>query len=92
MADEITRLFPGCPAERAREIARHAATRGSGRVGRSAGGRALERRAIELAVTASVRHRDTSYDDLLMAGTDRSDAREHVRDQVDNTIQAWRIT
>lgn len=31
MADEIRRLFPGCPAERAAEVARHTAARGSGR-------------------------------------------------------------
>jgi hypothetical protein len=45
MADEIRRLFPGCPPERAREIAGHTAARGSGRVGRSsAGPRARTRR------------------------------------------------
>ena len=45
MAHEIVRLFPGCLAERARAIAAHAAVRGSGRVGRSAGGsRARARR------------------------------------------------
>src|SRR5262249_22925300 len=40
-AAEILRLFPGCPAERALAIAAHASLRGSGRVGRSAEGRAL---------------------------------------------------
>ena len=39
MATEITKLFPGCPPERAEAISRHAAQRGSGRVGRSAAGR-----------------------------------------------------
>ena len=33
MADEIVRLFPGCPQHRAQAMARHAAERGSGRVG-----------------------------------------------------------
>ena len=33
MAAEIARLFPGCPVERARSIARHTSLRGSGRVG-----------------------------------------------------------
>ena len=42
MATEILRLFPGCPRARAEEIARHAGARGSGRVGRSAAGRALD--------------------------------------------------
>jgi hypothetical protein len=60
------RLFPGLPAERADAIARHAVLRSSGRVGRSAAGRA-EAAAAELPVVASVRHHDTDYDDLLNA-------------------------
>ncbi len=39
---EITRLFPGCPPTRAEAIARHTAARGSGRIGRTAAGRALD--------------------------------------------------
>ncbi|MGH8777380.1 MAG: DUF2293 domain-containing protein, partial [Jiangellaceae bacterium] len=87
---EISRLFPGCPPKRAAAIARHAATRDSGRVGRTGAGRALDERAITLAVVASVRHIDTAYDDLLMAGVDRSDARERVRDDVDRVLENWR--
>jgi len=63
IATEIAALFPGCPAERARAIARHAAARGSGRVGRTPAARALDRDTIELAVAASVRHEDTAYDE-----------------------------
>lgn len=91
MAAKIASLFPGCPAERADEIARHAAARGSGRVGRSAGGRQLEEWALELAVTASVRHRDTAYDKLLMAGVERSEARERVGDDVARITATWRL-
>lgn len=58
LAREVARLFPGCPEDRARAIGRHAGARGSGRVGRSAAGRALDPEAIELAVVASVRHVD----------------------------------
>ena len=90
MAAEIQRLFPGCPPERARQIADHAAARGSGWVGRSAAGRALEERALELAVAASIRHQDTRYDELLVSGAGREAAREQVRDQVARTMQAWR--
>jgi hypothetical protein len=90
MADEIRRLFPGCPRERAREIAGHTAARGSGRVGRSAAGRGLTPDAIELAVSASVRHGDTRYDELLMSGVDRQTARAHVRDDVASLLDAWR--
>ena len=67
-AAAIAAQFPNCPTGRAEVIARHAATRGSGRVGRSAAGRALDPNAVRLAVAASVRHVDTSYDELLMSG------------------------
>ena len=90
MASEITRLFSGCPAARAQQIAARAAARGSGRVGRTAAGRALDPRAIELAVAASVRHQDTRYDELLMSGVDREIAREHVRQHVSSKLDAWR--
>ena len=86
----IRGLFPGCPPARADTIAYHAALRGSGRIGRSAAGRALDPDAIRLAVTASVRHVDTDYDDLLMSGVDRDDARHRVRDRVDRILDAWR--
>jgi hypothetical protein len=59
-------------------------------VGRSAGGRHLEEWALELAVTASVRHRDTAYDELLMSGVERSEAREGVADDVARIIATWR--
>jgi hypothetical protein len=90
MAGEIVRLFPGCPAPRAEAIAQHAGLRGSGRVGRSAAGRALDAEAITLAVVASVRHADTDYDRLLMAGTPRAEARDRVRPAVDRVLETWR--
>ena len=90
LASEITDLFPGCPLERAEAIARHAAERGSGRVGRSAAGRALDAGALELAVAASVRHEDTSYDELLMSGLDRVAAPELVRRDVQAILALWR--
>lgn len=90
MAKEIRKLFPACPAERAERIARHAGARGSGRVGRTAAGRALDPEAIDLAVAASVRHEDTGYDELLMSGVDRDTARAQVRDAVRRRLDAWR--
>jgi len=89
MAEGIRRLFPGCPPERAEEIAAHAGARGSGRIGRTLAGRTLDPRAIELAVVASVRHRDTRYDELLMSGVDRDIARDLVREHVAETLDAW---
>lgn len=89
-AEEILRIFPGCPAGRAEEIARHATVRGSGRVGRTAAGRALDPEAITLAVVASVRHHDTAYDELLMAGVDRSEARRQIHLDVQRVLDHWR--
>ena len=90
MAEEIVRLFPACPPERAQSIARHASVRGSGRVGRSAAGRALEPQALELAVAAAVRHEDTRYDELLMSGLEREAARAQVRGEVARVLDGWR--
>jgi hypothetical protein len=90
LAEAVVRLFPGCPSQRAEAIARHAGTRGSGRVGRSAAGRVLDEQAIRLAVVASVRHQDTDYDALLMSGAPRTDAREQVQPDIDRALAAWR--
>jgi hypothetical protein len=90
LAAEIVRLFPGCPHQRVEAIARHTAARGSGRVGRSAAGRAVDPAAVELAVVASVRHEDTPYDALLMSGVERTEARERVRGEVERVLARWR--
>lgn len=90
IAAAIERLFPGCPRERARAIAVHTAGRGSGRIGRTAAARELEPRVIELAVAASVRHVDTAYDDLLMAGVPRDEARTQVWPEVQEILHRWR--
>jgi hypothetical protein len=89
-AAAIREQFPGCPVDRAEAIALHAAARGSGRVGRSAAGRALDRDAVRLAVVASVRHVDTDYDALLMSGVDRESARAQVHQRVEDVVNAWR--
>lgn len=90
LAGEVLRLFPGCPEERADAIARHAAAWGSGRVGRTAAARNLEPEAIERAVAAAVRHAETEYDELLMSGVDRDDARAQVSSEVSAVLDQWR--
>jgi hypothetical protein len=89
MAGRIRALYPGCPAGEALAIARHTAERGSGRVGRSASGRALDEGALRLAVIASVRHQHTHYDELLMRGLERSEARWAVRDKIEEVLSSW---
>jgi hypothetical protein len=90
MAGKIARLFPGCPPAEARTIAEHTARRGSGRVGRTAAGRSLEEAALSLAVVAHIRHRHTRYDQLLMRGYYRDEARASIRDKVDGVLELWR--
>jgi hypothetical protein len=90
MKDEISKLFPGCPAEEVAAIAEHTAVRGSGRVGRSEAGRSLAEDALTAAVIASIRHRHTNYDDLLAGGTPRPIARQRISDRIDQVLERWR--
>jgi hypothetical protein len=90
MAELIEQLFPNCPPGRAEAIARHTGLRGSGRVGRSAAGRALDEEALTRAVVASIRHEDTEYDELLMSGVDREEARSTIRTKIDSVLMDWR--
>ncbi|MGW6392200.1 DUF2293 domain-containing protein [Streptomyces sp. NPDC055103] len=87
---EILRLFPSCPENRATEISEHASAKGSGRVGRTAAGRSLDRGAVTAAVRASVRHVDTPYDSLLMQGVPRHQARTRVAPAIEAVLRAWR--
>jgi hypothetical protein len=90
MAESIRQIFPGCPPEEAQLIAAHASVRGSGRVGRTAAGRALDEEAVRAAVIAAIRHRHTAYDRMLMEGWNRKDARYAVGDDIDCLLGKWR--
>jgi hypothetical protein len=89
MEAKLRELFPGCPAEEAKGIARHTSVRSSGRVGRSAAGRALEEEVLTLAAVAYVRHRHTDYDELLMDGWERGEARQSVRRRIEDVLDRW---
>jgi hypothetical protein len=89
LAQAISLRYPGCPTDEARQIAEHTGRRSSGRVGRSAAGRALDAAAVDLAVIAHIRHAHTNYDELLMRGTARLDARALVREQIDRVLAKW---
>lgn len=62
----------------------------SGRIGRSAAAKAFSPEAVDLAVGARIRHRWTRYDEYLMRGWDRDDARAAVKSQVDDVVLRWR--
>jgi hypothetical protein len=85
----IRELFPGCPAGRAREIAEHACLKYSGRVGRSAFAKKLDEEAVRLAVIAHLRHTETDYDEYLMKGHERWEARDLVREKIEKKMDKW---
>jgi hypothetical protein len=89
LAEAIAQRYPACPPEEARQIAEHTGRRHSGRVGRSAAGRALDAHAVDLAVIAHIRHTHTKYDELLMRGTARLDARALIREGIDRVLAKW---
>ena len=89
LAGAISQRYPGCPTDEARQIAEHTGRRSSGRVGRSAAGRALDDSAVDLAVRAHIRHAHTNYDELLMRGTERLDARAQVREKINSLLARW---
>lgn len=88
-ADHILEIFPHCPAKTAEIIAQHACLKYSGRVGRSAAAKNFDPEAIFLAVRAHVRHQHTDYDELLIKGYDRTEARMLVADKVDRVLDKW---
>src|SRR2546428_5926138 len=74
MAESIRQMFPGCPPEEARAIAAHTSVRGSGRVGRTASGRALEEEALRAAGGAVIPHKHNEEDRALFKGPGRLEA------------------
>jgi len=89
-ARRIRELFPGCPTGQEQRIAGYACKKYSDRVGRSAAAKALDEEAVTLAIRAHLRHAHTNYDDLLMQGWDRADARQAVYGKVDEIEAKWR--
>ena len=55
----------------------------------AAAGRALAEGAVISAVVAGVRHADTVYDQLLMSGVPRYEARRRIAGAVENVLRAW---
>ena len=88
-AAQARELFPNCPAGREQIIAEHACQKYSGRVGRSAQAKTLDKKSVLLAVVAHIRHAETNYDELLAQGMDRSSAREQVKDEIDKALDRW---
>lgn len=86
---QIRIQYPGCPAQEAEAIADHACQKYSGRVGRSSAAKAFEAEAIALAVKAHVRHKHTHYDQLLMKGWERTEARSAIAEKLEQIVSEW---
>ncbi len=91
-AAKIEELYPSCPPGKAKTIAEHACQKYSGRVGRTAAAKSFSERMIELAVLAHIRHTETQYDDLLLSGVDRWEARLMVEADVLGILDQWQKT
>lgn len=88
-ASRIRELYPHCPQGRELDIAEHACRKYSGRVGRSTAAKTLDEQAVRLAVAAHVRHAETNYDELLIQGIERRQARSSVQSLVADVLKHW---
>ena len=88
-AAKVRELYPKCPKGREKIIAEHACQKYSGRVGRSASAKQLDNKAVEMAVIAHIRHRETDYDELLGKGVERHEARERIQSEIVTVLQQW---
>ena len=89
-AVKIREIYPDCPTGREYEISEHSCLKYSGRVGRSAKAKEFSKEAVQLAVIAHIRHAETNYDDLLMHGFERYEARSEVENKVTSLMYKWR--
>ena len=89
-SDQIQKRYPKCPLDEEKKIAAHACRKYSGRVGRSQAAKELDPETVYLAVQAHVRHWHTKYDELLMIGWERFEARAEIQDEVEDILEQWR--
>ncbi len=87
--EQIRQYYPCMPLGLEVKIAEHACEKYSGRVGRSKEAKDFDEKSITLAVTAHIRHTETEYDELLMRGVDRYDARRIISDKISQVLEKW---
>jgi hypothetical protein len=88
-AERVREHYPRCPPGTATRVAEHACRKYSGRIGRTAMAKAFDPEAVTLAVRAHVRHELTDYDEHLLGGTERREARELVASDVARILDDW---
>jgi len=87
--EQIRQYYPFMPLGLEVKIAEHACEKYSGRVGRSKEAKDFDEKSITLAVVAHIRHTETEYDELLMRGVDRYDARRIISDKINQVLEKW---
>ena len=88
-AERVRELYPNCPAGKETDIAEHACLKYSGRIGRAASAKQFNKKAVNLAVIAHIRHSETKYDSLLVQGYSRKDARLLIESKIDEVLEKW---
>ena len=85
----IRELYPNCPKNREVAIATHACEKYSGRVGRTAKAKEFDKKMIDLAVEAHIRHMETNYDSQFGTGKTKRMIRSDVKQDITSTLRKW---
>lgn len=85
----IRELYPNCPKNREVEIATHACEKYSGRVGRTAKAKEFDKKMIDLAVEAHIRHKETNYDNQFGQGKGKRQIRSEVKQDISTVLRHW---
>jgi hypothetical protein len=88
-AKAIRERYPNCPLNREFEIAKHACEKHSGRVGRTAKAKEFDKKMIDLAVEAHIRHAETNYDYQFGSGKTKRMIRTDVKPYVVSVMRKW---
>ena len=85
----IRKFYPNCPKNREIAIAKHACEKHSGRVGRTAKAKEFDKKMIDLAVEAHIRHAETNYDNQFGTGRTKRAIRTDVKPYIISTMRKW---
>lgn len=85
----IREFYPNCPKNREIAIATHACEKYSGRVGRTAKAKEFDKKMIDLAVEAHIRHAETNYDSQFGRGKTKKAIRSDVKQDITATLRKW---
>lgn len=85
----IRHFYPNCPKNREVAIAKHACEKYSGRVGRTAKAKEFDKKMIDLAVEAHIRHAETNYDNQFGKGKTKRAIRSDVKQDISVVLRKW---